>query len=63
MKGLPFINLISHAHIDKHTQAHMYDWFTSGMARDGHRSLVGRGGRKGFVKDKGLAHNQNQNKK
>jgi hypothetical protein len=26
------------------------------MARDVHRSLVRRGGRKGFVKDKGLAH-------
>jgi hypothetical protein len=26
------------------------------MARDGHRSLVGRGGRKGFFTDKGLAY-------
>ena len=39
-----------------HTQAHMYDQNTRGMAVTRHRSrsLVGRGGRKVFVRDKGL---------
>jgi len=34
----------------------MYNQHTRGMATTRHRSLVERGGRKAFVKDKGLAH-------
>jgi len=34
----------------------MYDWHTRGMATIRHRSLVGRSGKKVFVRDKGLAH-------
>jgi len=33
----------------------MYDRHTKGMATTRHRSLVGRGERKGFEQDKGLA--------
>jgi len=36
----------------------MYDQHTPSMATTRHRSLVGRGGRKAFVRDKGLAHTQ-----
>jgi len=39
-----------------HTQARMYNQHTRGMATTRHRSLVERGGRKAFFKDKGLAH-------
>jgi len=41
-----------------HTQAHMYDQHTRGMATTRHRSLVGRGGRKGFLRGKGLVHSK-----
>jgi len=34
----------------------MYEQNTRGMATTRHRGLGGRGGRKGFVRDKGLAH-------
>ena len=37
-----------------HTQAHMYNQHTRGMATTRHRSLVERGGNKAFVRD--LAH-------
>jgi len=40
----------------KHTQAHMYNQYTRGMAATRPRSLVERGARKAFVRDKGLAH-------
>ena len=44
-------------HIQKtHTQAHMYNKHTRGMATTRHRSLVERSGRKAFVRDKGLTH-------
>jgi len=33
----------------------MYDQHTGGMETTRHRSLVGKGGRKAFVRDKGLA--------
>jgi len=36
----------------------MYDQHTRGMAITRHMSLVGRGGTKIFVRDKGLAHTQ-----
>ena len=45
-------------HSGTHTQAHMYNQHTRGMATTRHWSLVERSGRKAFVKDKGLAHTQ-----
>jgi len=41
----------------------MYNQHTRGMATTRHRSLVERGGRKAFVRDKGLAHTQKGGKK
>jgi len=40
----------------------MYNQHTRGMATTRHRSLVERGGRKAFVRDKGLAHTQKRKK-
>jgi len=39
-----------------HTQAHMCEQHTRSMAATRRRSLVGRGRRKAFVRDKGFAH-------
>jgi len=36
----------------------MYNQHTRGIATTRHRSLVERGGRKAFVRDKGLEHTQ-----
>jgi len=36
---------------------------TRGIATTRHRSLVVRGGRKAFVRDKGLAHTQKRKKR
>jgi len=41
----------------------MYNQHTRGMARTRHRSLVEKGGRKAFVRDKDLAHQTNKNKR
>ena len=46
-----------------HTKKHMYNQHTRGMVKTGHRSLVERGGRKAFVRDKGLAHMQKRKKR
>ena len=46
-----------------HTQAHMYNQYTRGMATTRHSSLVERSGKKAFVRDKGLAHTQKGGKK
>ena len=35
-----------------HTQAHMYNQHTRGMETTRHRSLVGRSGGRGFVRDR-----------
>ena len=35
-----------------HTQAHMYNQHTRGMATTRHRSLIGRSGGRGFVRDR-----------
>jgi len=40
----------------------MYNQHTRGMATTRHRSLIERGGRKAFVKDKGLAHTRKRGK-
>jgi hypothetical protein len=41
----------------------MYNQHTKRMAITRHRSLVQRGGRKAFVRDKGLVHTQEGRKK
>ena len=46
-----------------HAQAHMYNQHTRGMATTRHRSLVERGGRKAFVRDKGLAKREKKIRK
>ena len=46
-----------------HTQAHMYNQQTIGLATTRHGSLVERGGRKAYVRDKGLAHTKKGKKK
>ena len=46
-----------------HAQAHMYNQHTRQMATTMHRSLVWRGRRKAFVRDKGLAHTTKRGKK
>ena len=46
-----------HTHIQRHTHTKQ-DQHTREMATTMHRSLVGRGGWKAFVRDKGLAHNK-----
>jgi len=40
-----------------HTQAHMYNQHTRGMATTRHRSLVGRSGGRGFVRDRPSKNN------
>ena len=47
-----FTYTLSHAHTEAHTHKHTY----RGMATTRRSSLVGRGGRKAFVRDKGLVH-------
>ena len=44
-----FTYTFSHAHTEKHTQAHMYNQHTRGMATTRHRNLVERGGRKALL--------------
>jgi len=41
----------------------MHDQHTRGMTTTRHRSLVEKGGRKAFVRDKGLAHTQKRKEK
>jgi len=41
----------------------MYNQHTRGMATTRHRSLVERGGRKAFIRDKGLAHTRKGKKR
>jgi len=53
-----YLHIFTFTYRDTHTQAHMYNHHTRGMVITRHRSLVETGGRKDFVKDKGLAHTQ-----
>ena len=52
-----------HIQRNTHTQAHMYSQHTREMATTRHRSLVERGGRRAFVRDKGLAPTKKKGKK
>jgi len=58
-----FTYTFSYAHTEAHTQTHMYNQHTRGMATTRHKSLVEGGGRKAFVRHKGLAHTQKSKKK
>jgi len=51
-----YLHIFTCTYRGTHKQAHMYNQHTRGMATTRHRSLVERGGRKAFVRDKGLAH-------
>jgi len=55
----------SHAHTEAHwhTQARMCNQHTRGMATARHRSLIERGVRKAFDRDKDLAHTKNNVRK
>jgi len=53
-----YLHIFTCTYRGTHTQAHMNNQYTRGMATIRHRSLVERGGRKAFVKNKGLAHTQ-----
>ena len=44
------------------THAHMYNQHTRGISTTRHRNLVEKGGRKAFVRDKGLAHTPKRKK-
>ena len=56
--GLLTFVKIYHSHIftriykDRHTQAHMYDQHTSGIATTRHKNMVGRGGRNVSFREK-----------
>ena len=45
-----------------HTQTHMHNQHTRGIATTRHKSLVERGSRKAFVRDKGLAQKKKKGK-
>jgi len=51
-----YLHIFTFTYRGTHTQAHMYNQHARGMATTRHRSLVERGGRKAFVRDKGLAY-------
>ena len=51
-----YIHIFTCTYKGTYTQAHMYNQRTRGMTTTRHRSLVERGGRKVFVRDKDLAH-------
>ena len=60
---LLYLHIFTCTYRGTHTQAHMYNQHTRGMATTRHRSLVETGGRKAFFRDKGLAHAQGKGKK
>jgi len=47
-----YLHIFTCTHRGTHTQAHMYNQHTRGMATTRHRSLVGRSGGRGFVRDR-----------
>ena len=51
-----YLHIFTRTYKGTHTQAHMYDQHTRGMATTRHRSLVRRSRRKAFVIDKDLTH-------
>ena len=53
-----FLHIFTCTYRGTHAHAHMYNQHTRGMATTRHRSLVERGGRKAFVRDKDIAHTQ-----
>ena len=51
-----YLHILTCTYRGTHTQAHMYNQHTRGMATTRRRSLVERGERKVLVRDKDLAH-------
>ena len=47
-----YLHIFTCTYKGTHTQAHMYNQHTRGMATTRHRSLVGRSGGRGFVRDR-----------
>jgi len=47
-----YLHIFTCTYRGTHTQAHMYNQHTRGMATTRHRSLVGRSGGRGFVRDR-----------
>ena len=58
-----YLHIFTCTYRGTHAQAHRYNQHTRGIATTRHRSLVERGGRKAFVRDKGLAHTRKGGKK
>jgi len=58
-----YLHIFTCTYRGMHTQAHMYNQHTRGIATTRHRSLVERGGRKAVARNKGLAHTQKKEKK
>ena len=51
-----YLHIFTLTYRGTHTQEHMYNRHTRRMATTRHKSLFEGGGRKAFVRDKGLAH-------
>ena len=47
-----YLHIFTYTYRGTHTQAHVYNQHTRGMATTRHRSLVGRSGGRGFVRDR-----------
>ena len=63
-KYLPlYLNIFICAYRGTHTQAHMCNQHTRGMATTRHKSLVEMGGRKAFARDKTALHTQKKVRK
>ena len=58
-----YLHIFTCTYRGMHTQAHMYNQHTRGIATTRHRSLVERGGRKAVARNKGLAHTQKKEKR
>ena len=57
-----YLHIFTFTYRGTHTQAHVYNQHTRGLATTRHRSLVERGRRETFVRDKGLAHKKEKEK-
>jgi len=57
-----YLHIFTCTYRGTHTQVHVHNQHTRGMATTRHRSLVETGGRKAFVREKGLAHTQKREK-
>jgi len=58
-----YLHIFTCTYSGTHTQAHMYNQHTRGMATTRHRSLIERGGRNVFVRDESLARTKKRKNK